>query len=61
MWTFKDADIVMAYVRRSIMDPESHKTVYGPLEQHPIMDDLSMKYANQQVAEICHIWQLSQK
>jgi hypothetical protein len=32
-WTFKDADIGMAYVRRSIMDPESHETVYGPPEQ----------------------------
>jgi hypothetical protein len=34
-WTFKDADVGMAYVRRSIMDPKSHKTVHGPPEQHP--------------------------
>jgi hypothetical protein len=32
-WTFKDADIGMAYVRRSVMDPQSHKTVYRPPEQ----------------------------
>jgi hypothetical protein len=32
-WTFKDADIGMAYVRRSVMDPESHEMVYGPPEQ----------------------------
>jgi hypothetical protein len=44
-WTFKDADIGMAYVRRSVMDPESHETVYGPPEQHPIMEDLPMKYS----------------
>jgi hypothetical protein len=45
LWTFKEVDIGMAYVRRLIMDPESHETVYGPPEQHPIMDDLPMKYA----------------
>jgi hypothetical protein len=44
-WTFKDADIGMAYVRRSVMDPKSHETVYGPPEQCPIMDNLPMKYA----------------
>ena len=27
------------------MDPESHKTVYGPPEQCPIMDDFPVKYA----------------
>jgi hypothetical protein len=42
-WTFKDADIGMAYVRRSDMDPESHEMVYGPPEQWPIMEDLPMK------------------
>ena len=44
-WTFKDADIGMAYVRRSVMDPKSHEPVYGPPEQCPIMDNLPMKYA----------------
>ena len=28
--TSKDAYVGMAYVRRSIMDPKSHETVYGP-------------------------------
>jgi hypothetical protein len=44
-WTFKDADVGMAYARRSVMDSKSHKTVYGPPEQHSIMHDLPMKYA----------------
>ena len=44
-WTFKDADIGMAYVRRSVVDPQSHKMMYRTLEQHPTMEDLSMKYS----------------
>ena len=35
----------MAYVRRSVMDPESHKTVYAHPELCLIMDDLPMTYA----------------
>ena len=35
----------MAYVIRSVMDLESHKTVYAHPELCPIMDDLPMTYA----------------
>jgi hypothetical protein len=44
-WTFKNVDIGMAYVRRSVMDPESQKQCTGPPEQCPIMEDLPMKYS----------------